>query len=288
MVQPDSIPAPKPPAPEGDEQPRPDRQWPPRWPAWFAPAAFVAAFAVSIFVFVVIGAFVSALGGNVNGDDPTLTVIGTVLQDVVLVVTAVFFAWRVARPRLADFGLRPAPFWRALWITLGGLATYYFLVAVYSVAFHPNGKQTVTQDLGANNGTVAMIVAGIMVIVIAPVAEEVFFRGFFYGALRSRFSWVAAALIDGVVFGVIHYTGSGTLSILPVLALLGFVFCVVYELTGSLFTVIALHALNNAIAYGASTSGAEGLSVGLGLAMIAACVAVPALLARRQRPRVAP
>jgi membrane protease YdiL (CAAX protease family) len=59
------------------------------------------------------------------------------------------------------------------------------------------------------------------------------------------------------------------------------VFCVVYELTGSIFPVIALHAFNNAIAYGASTDGATGLSVGLGLAMIAAAVIVPGLMSKK-------
>ena len=46
------------------------------------------------------------------------------------------------------------------------------------------------------------------------------------------------------------------------LALLGFMFCLVYERTGSLFPVIALHALNNAIAYGVQTDG-DGTAVSL-------------------------
>ena len=48
------------------------------------------------------------------------------------------------------------------------------------------------QDLGADEGTLGRIAAGFMVICIAPVAEEFFFRGFFYRALRgaaTRSSW---------------------------------------------------------------------------------------------------
>ena len=44
------------------------------------------------------------------------------------------------------------------------------------------------EDLGADEGTFGLIAAGFMVICVAPFAEEFFFRGFFYRALRSRFS----------------------------------------------------------------------------------------------------
>ena len=44
------------------------------------------------------------------------------------------------------------------------------------------------QDLGADEGTFGLIAAGFMVICVAPFAEEFFFRGFFYRALRSKFS----------------------------------------------------------------------------------------------------
>ena len=43
------------------------------------------------------------------------------------------------------------------------------------------------------------------VIVVAPVTEEFFFRGFFYRALRNRLRVWSAALIDGLVFGSLHF-----------------------------------------------------------------------------------
>jgi membrane protease YdiL (CAAX protease family) len=252
----------------------------PEWPAWYAPVAFVVAFAASLFVFVVIGAFAAALGANVDNPGPTLTVIGTVVQDAMLVIVAVIFASRVARPRLWQFGLRPARFWNTVGMSAAALFTYYAFVGIYSALVKPHGEQTVTQDLGASSSTARMVIAGILVIAIAPVAEEVFFRGFFYKALRSRFGIVSAALIDGAVFGVIHYTGSGTLEILPILAALGFIFCLLYERTGTLFSTIALHAINNTIAYAASTDGAVGFSIALGAVVVAGCMIVPRYLDR--------
>ena len=66
-----------------------------------------------------------------------------------------------------------------------------------------------TEDLGADESTLALVAAGIVVIVVAPIAEEFFFRGFFYRALRSRLGILSAAAIDGLVFGLIHFTGLG-------------------------------------------------------------------------------
>jgi membrane protease YdiL (CAAX protease family) len=123
-----------------------------------------------------------------------------------------------------------------------------------------------------------------MVICVAPFAEEFFFRGFFYRALRSRWSVLVAAAIDGLLFGVIHYdfSGADALLILPPLAALGFMFCLVYERTRSIYPVIALHALNNAIAFGATVEDAS-VSLVLGPLMLLACAMIP----RAQRTAMA-
>jgi uncharacterized protein len=115
---------------------------------------------------------------------------------------------------------------------------------------------------------------------VAPVAEEFFFRGFFYRALRSRYSMLVAAAIDGLLFGVIHFdfSSADALLILPPLAALGFMFCLVYERTGSLYPVIGLHAINNALAFGIQAEGWE-VSAVFGPLMVLACILVPRLMA---------
>jgi membrane protease YdiL (CAAX protease family) len=135
----------------------------------------------------------------------------------------------------------------------------------------------VTEDLGADDSTLALVAAGFVVIVVAPVAEEFFFRGFFYRALRTRLGVLAAAGVDGAVFGLIHFTGAETLELLPILAVLGFMFCLVYERTGTLYTTIGLHAFNNAIAYGFDADAA-GVALVLGPLMLAGCMLAPRFL----------
>ena len=70
---------------------------------------------------------------------------------------------------------------------------------------------------------------------------------------------LVAALIDGVLFGIIHwdFSSAEALLIIPPLAALGFMFCLVYERTGTLYSVIGLHALNNSVAYAAACMRAK-------------------------------
>jgi membrane protease YdiL (CAAX protease family) len=245
----------------------------PRWPAWNAAAGFGVGL-VTTFIAV---AIVAAATGTASGDNnATFTIVATLMQSAAFIGAAVLFASFTARPKPWHFGLRRAPFWPTLgWAALG-MVSFYAFSAVYTTAVHPHAKQMVTEDLGAGNGTLGLILAGVMVICIAPVAEELFFRGFFFKALRTRYSVLAAAGIDGLVFGIIHYDFSGTsmLLILPPLAFLGFMFCLVYEKTGSIVPTIGLHAFNNTIAFGAQAHGWE-VSAVLGPLMFAAVCLVP-------------
>jgi uncharacterized protein len=250
----------------------------PRWPAWFAPAGFLGGFAVTLVVSVFAGIIVTAAGTDISDEmPPELLLVLTVLQGLILCGTAVFLAARIQRPKAWHFGLRRAPFWPSVGWALLGLAAFFAFAILYTQLVTPEGEQSVTEDLGADESNAKLILAGIVVIVVAPIAEEFFFRGFFYRALRSRLGVLAAAAIDGVVFGLIHYSGSDTLDLLPVLAFLGFVFCLVYERTRTLYTVIALHALNNSIAYGAEVEAA-GVSLVLGSLMLAGCAIAPRVL----------
>jgi uncharacterized protein len=251
----------------------------PRWPAWYAGVGFLVALIATV---VVVGILDAAT--NASAEDATFTVIATFLQGMIFIGTAVLFASFAGKPRPEQFGLRATPFWPTVgWAALG-IATFFALAIAYTALVQPDTEQTVTQDLGADEGTLGLIAAGFMIICVAPVAEEFFFRGFFYRALRSRYSVLVAALIDGLVFGIIHYPGDGAegLLIVPPLAGLGIMFCLVLERTGSLYPVIALHALNNALAYGATVEDAS-VSLVFGPLMLLACVLAP----RAQRTAMA-
>jgi membrane protease YdiL (CAAX protease family) len=246
----------------------------PRWPAWYAGAAFVVALVLTA---IAVGVLAAATGTGEGEESALFTIVATLAQSAAFMGTAVLFASLTARPRAADFGLRRTRLWPAIgWAALA-LFSFYVFAAVYGAVIQDQPEQDVVESLGADEGSFGLIVAGVMVIVVAPVAEEFFFRGFFYRALRSRFSVLGAAAIDGGLFGVIHWNFEPHgLLVIPPLAVLGFVFCLVYERTGSLYPVIALHAFNNSVAYGFQAEAWE-VSAVLGPLMLIAAAAVPRL-----------
>jgi membrane protease YdiL (CAAX protease family) len=87
-------------------------------------------------------------------------------------------------------------------------------------------------------------------VVVAPVVEEIVFRGLLFGALAPRIGVLAAALVSAVIFGAVH----GDMVLFPTLAALGFVSAIAYAATGNLWVSIALHAANNAIGAAALVS----------------------------------
>src|SRR5262249_42744382 len=94
------------------------------------------------------------------------------------------------------------------------------------------------------------------------------FRGYMYRALRNwRGPW-PAALIVGVIFGAFHIQGSPVGFLVP-LAVFGVMLCFVYEISGSLYACIALHAVNNSIAFAALEHAANGLYIVLPVAALA-------------------
>ena len=256
----------------------------PPWPAWYAPVGFLTATFLTLSLVLAL----ERVGIGSAAPRPALVIFQAVMQDVILVCTALFFAARTVRPKAWHFGLGGAPLGRALsWAGRAVLAyvAFMLLARVYDVLFHPAGQQRIVEALGVDRGLAWVIAGGVLVVVLAPVAEEVFFRGFFYGSLRGHLGAPGAAVASSLVFALVHFTSEQTLSLLPLLGVLGLLFCFLYERTGSLYPGIALHALNNAVAYAGlgytrSLDGGPAVGLALGLAMLAAAAIAPALLRR--------
>jgi len=83
-------------------------------------------------------------------------------------------------------------------------------------------------------------------VIVAPVAEEVFFRGFVFAGLRQRHNWKKAAFISSALFAVIHVTPT---AMLPVF-ILGYIFAYLYHRSNSIWPAILMHVSTNALALG--------------------------------------
>src|SRR4051794_33664825 len=255
---------------EQQEETRPD------WPAWYGLAALGLALVITVFASGIMIALVKATGADVSSDSPGVTLAATLIQDLVLAGTAIWLASQKAPPQPWQFGLRGVPFWRGVKWGAIAFAIYFGFQIVYVAAVHPYEDQTTLHDLGAANGGVLTLLIGLMVVGLAPCVEEFFFRGFFYTALRTRFAFLSAALIDGVVFGAIH-APTGIQAVPPLFAL-GFAFCVAYEATGSILPGMVLHALNNMVAFGTDKDGSWPVAGVAAALVLGACVTLPGRL----------
>jgi uncharacterized protein len=216
----------------------------PQWPPWYAPAALFGSFgAILIAGFPLLPVILTFGISEAVAGVALLALL--LVQDGLLVLAAVLFASIKRTPRPWHFGIRAT----RLWPTVGWVLLAFAVMMGFEFGYIElfDVDETNVEELGEDS-QVAGFAVSLAVIVVAPVAEEIFFRAFFYRALRTRLPIWSAALIDGLVFGVLHFQGVDTAIILPVIAVFGVGQCLVYERTGSLFAVIAIHAAFNTVA----------------------------------------
>jgi uncharacterized protein len=223
------------------------------WPWWFAPAGLLAAILLALVAALVVEVPASALGSHfTSGGEPpgSIELIDTVLQDAIFVITAVWFAGSGLRKvTSSQFGLLRTPRWRAVGLVLLAFLLFYVFSEVCAVLLDNHKPEKLLEQLGANEGTGLLVGSAVLTCVVAPICEEILFRGLIFTALRNwRGPW-PAAILTGIVFGLVHGTSAPAADLLP-LAFLGFTLCVLYRVTGSLYPCIAAHALNNCLAFG--------------------------------------
>lgn len=257
----------------------------PPWPIWSAPAAIALGFGLGIVVSIIVGIVAAAGGSSLSHPTPAVSLLSDFLFDAAFVASALYFAGLGHRPRPSDFGFRPVRLRGAAVALLSAAVGYYVLTAVYGSVFKLHGSDKLPSELGVSKSTAALVGATVFVCVVAPIAEEFFFRGFIFGTLRRMRivvggrdlgTWVAAA-ITGILFGLAH-TGSASSQYLVPLGFLGFVLCLLRWKTGSLYPCMALHSINNALALGISQlhwSAGEILALIAGSVVVIAGITVP-------------
>ncbi|HEX6116029.1 MAG TPA: type II CAAX endopeptidase family protein [Solirubrobacterales bacterium] len=151
-------------------------------------------------------------------------------------------------PAARRLGLRPFKPISGIGWMLATYGVFIGLAGLYSLLVDTQSEQQVLQDIGAEKDAVVLVAQGILVVGLAPVSEELFFRGFLFGGLRGKLSFWPAALISGLFFGSIHLLG-GSWEVIPPLAAFGVLLAWLYERTGSLGPPVLMHALQNAIAF---------------------------------------
>jgi uncharacterized protein len=86
-----------------------------------------------------------------------------------------------------------------------------------------------------------------LILVVAPFAEEMFFRGFLFHGLWGRIGFWPAAVGSGLLFSLIHVSSGDLIGLVVPFAIIGTLFAWLVKRTGSLWNAIAVHFLFNAV-----------------------------------------
>jgi membrane protease YdiL (CAAX protease family) len=273
QTAPDGPPGPGATEPELDRRTE-GRDLPP-WRPWTVPAVLALGIGIWVLATVVVDIAAQAGGTSVSHPTPAVSLILDGVFDLSFVAAALYFTVVHGGARAADFGYRRVSLGLAAGAVVTAAVAYYVITFLYAAIFSLHGSDKLPSELGANKSTAALVGAGVFVCVVAPMAEELFFRGFIFGALRripitlagrDLGSWVAA-IITGILFGLVH-AGSASPQYLVPLGLLGFMLCLVRWRTGSLYPCMALHSANNALALGVNQLHWNGGEI-LGLVVVA-------------------
>lgn len=210
------------------------------WGPWAAVLGVLLALGTGIVlsVPVLIAAHPSA-GEDLSDGASALVQVATALGFLLVPFAIAAGRGATVREAAAQLGLRRFKPSALLWM-LAAIGAYLLFAIAYTAIFGSPEQEDVAEAFGA------VPIQVLLIVVAAPISEEVCFRGMLFGGLRERFPRLVAALITGIIFGGLHATTG--ISAVPILAAFGFILALLYEKTGSIMPGILLHMLNNSIA----------------------------------------
>jgi membrane protease YdiL (CAAX protease family) len=157
------------------------------------------------------------------------------LIGLLAVIVAVAPLGRAAFPAL---GLRPAP-WR--YAVFGALGTLALSVAVSQIGIEPQGMKEVVGFVREPNQLVRSL---LLLAVLAPLVEELVFRGLLYGWVAGRWGGTAGLIVSSLLFAAAHVEPAHVVLVLP----LGLLFGWLRRRTDSLLPSLFSHIANNGFA----------------------------------------
>lgn len=171
---------------------------------------------------------------------------------VVSLVITIFVPWKLAKSKTTrdELGLRGLPTWTDILLAPVGFIVFMIvaviLVAIFQSIF-PGINWNESQDVGFSNliSSSDFILAFISLVVVAPVAEELIFRGWLYGKLRAKIPAIPAMLVVSILFGIVH----GQWNVGVTVFVMSIAMCTLREITGTIWGGILIHILKNGIAF---------------------------------------
>ena len=191
------------------------------------------------------------------------TVAGTLFQ-FAIIAAIIYGIAGLSRDRRGVFALQRPTSWRtAIKIGIGVGIGILILTLILTPLLEPGREQGVTPDTWQPEHAAAYIANGIVIVVIAPIVEELTFRGLGYSLLARYGRWVAV-IGTGLAFALAH----GLVDAFPLLAAFGFGLAYLRSRVDSVYPGMTVHGLFNAIALTVAVSGKPQADI------LGACAAV--------------
>jgi uncharacterized protein len=145
-----------------------------------------------------------------------------------------------SKPSVSTFIFLPVIAWAVYMV----LSVASGLLAVWLL---PWVNQNQAQDTGFANLThpYEYLLAFLAFVILAPIVEELLFRGYLFGRLRRRVGFWVSAIITSITFGFVHFQWNVAIDV----AVMSMVICYVRERTGVIWYGMGVHALKNGLAY---------------------------------------
>lgn len=221
----------------------------PKWSLWDVGLVLIALFALIPLSWALRNVIRTAvLSLNLRGADlqSMLLFAGTLVQALVMIL-AVIILTRRKGAKSRDLGF----IWRnPVRNILTGIALGLTLVlgvaglgALISYVVGPPPPQDVERFLGGVKTGRDLLLPFLSISVLAPLSEELYFRGMAYPALKARFGFGSGLVLSALFFGAMHMD---LYRLIPIGAG-GLVLAYFYERTGTLLTTMVAHSTWNTL-----------------------------------------
>ena len=211
-------------------------------------------FAVLLAVqFLTVLAFYLILGKE-TATQPLWTTISTAVFYIISALFIIFATpklarkWGILKPNRKKLGLEGLPTWTDLGLGAAGFAVSLALAAIITGVFKIFPWFNIEeQQLIYNTGILGIdrVIAFLMLVVVAPIVEEIIFRGWLYQKLKVKLPVPASIFITSLTFAALHTPFSASLNVFA----LSIVACCLRELTGTIYASIIMHMIKNGVAF---------------------------------------
>lgn len=215
---------------------------------WLLGGFYVAQYGVGLAI--VAGIYAGLWGDAI--DTPVFGAAASAVIYVCMLIIVIGVPWRLFGDTVTrgDLGMGRLPHIRDAGLTLVAFVVYMVVSIVFmqiAAQLVPGFNVDQEQDVIFSQLTASsdFILAFVTLVVIAPLAEEVIFRGYLYGKMRRVAPvWVSAIAVS-LLFGYVHGQWNVGVDVFA----LSLVACWLREYTGTLWAGVFLHMLKNGLAF---------------------------------------